>query len=608
MDSKKRRRTLEKNKDLATANEESSMDSYSALLRHMEEPSSSRSGNRKKGLEPLCEDVYISVKSPFDCLAAEEDDTSTEEDYRYWLDYIFVPQEDEEDDGVFVPREDEEEDGDSLLVNVAEEPLIGDVAEDPQIGDVAEDPQYKLFLDNVKARGTCYVIEIPEQNICIEYPDVALTVASEAQNNVGNYTGKRRGRKPKNLRQIIEDSHVVSAKVQNNVGDYSQKRRGRKPKNLRQIIEDSHVVSAKVQNNVGNYSGKRRGRKPKNLRQIIEDSHVVSPKAQNNAGDYSGKRRGRKPKSLGQMVKDAHDASPKAQNHVGECKGRGRGRKPKDSGLVVVKDFHGVSQKAQYHVGNRRGRKPNGLGKHAVKDSNGDGNANVVEVSRAQNNDGKYSGKRRGRKPKELRNDAVKDSNGSCNGGASEAKKNDGNDKGTLKGETPQKNDHIAKGDHIYPPSGIEIKVKEEIEEDDDDALCKRRRKVPSLNLEHYWHDDKANATKYTKYREKLMQELEKPYCEEEYKKLFKYMKHRKLVEYHKEHRSGPRTCKRNYLGKSLLNHHVDLNKKLKSVSGDYPKRLTLLRGFVFWLTHCADDEAFKPWIYPEYCKPAPKM
>ncbi|XLS90983.1 hypothetical protein HN51_066991 [Arachis hypogaea] len=113
---------------------------------------------------------------------------------------------------------------------------------------------------------------------------------------------------------------------------------------------------------------------------------------------------------------------------------------------------------------------------------------------------------------------------------------------------------------------------------------------------------------KYTKYREKLMQELEKPYCEEEYKRLFKYMKHKKLVEYHKEHRSGPRTCKRNYLGKSLLNHHVDLNKKLKSVRGDYPKRLTLLRGFVFWLTHCADDEAFKPWIYPEYCKPAPKV
>ncbi|RYQ86126.1 hypothetical protein Ahy_B10g105809 [Arachis hypogaea] len=236
-------------------------------------------------------------------------------------------------------------------------------------------------------------------------------------------------------------------------------------------------MASEAQNNVGNYSGKRRGRKPKNLRQIIEDSHVVSAKAQNNVGEYSGNRRGRKPKYLGQMVKDTHDVSPEAQNHV---------------------------------------------------------------------------------------------------------------------------------GDHIHPPSGIEIKVKEEIEEDDDDSLCKRRRKVPSLNLEHYWHDDKANAMKYTKYREKLMQELEKPYCEEEYKRLFKYMKHRKLVEYHKEHRSGPRTCKRNYLGKSLLNHHVDLNKKLKSVSGDYPKRLT--RGFVFWLMHCADDEAFKPWIYPEYCKPAPKF
>ncbi|XP_057754066.1 uncharacterized protein LOC130973519 [Arachis stenosperma] len=533
MDCKKRRRTLEKNKDLATANEESSIDSYNTLARHMVEPSSSRSGNRKKGLEPLCEDVYISVKSPFNCPVPEEDDTA----YKYWLDYVYVPEEDEEDDG------------DSLLVNVAEEPLTGDVA---------EDPQYKLFLDHVKVRGTCYAIEIPEQNIYIEYPDVALTVAYEAQNNVG---------------------------------------------------KDSHAVSAKAQNNVGEYSEKRRGRKPKNLRQIIEDSHVVSPKAQNNVGDYSQKkRRGRKPKYLGQMVKDTHDVSPKAQNHVGECKGRGRGRKPKDSGLVVVKDFHAVSQKAQNYVGKRRGRKPNGLGKHAVKDTNGDGNANVVDVSKAQNNDGKYSGKRRGRKPKELRNDAIKDSNGSCNGGASEAKKNDDNDKGTLKGETPQKNDHIAKGDHIHPPSCIEIKVKEEIEEDDDDSLCKRRRKVPSLNLEHYWHDDKANAMKYTKYREKLMQELEKPYCEEEYKRLFKYMKHKKLVEYHKEHRSGPTTCKRNYLGKSLLNHHVDLNKKLKSVRGDYPKRLTLLRGFVFWLTHCADNEAFKPWIYPEYCKPAPKV
>ncbi|XP_057723223.1 uncharacterized protein LOC130939141 [Arachis stenosperma] len=59
-------------------------------------------------------------------------------------------------------------------------------------GGTDEDPHYKFFLDHVKARGTCYVSEIPEQNICIEYPDVALTVASEAQNNVGDCSEKGR--------------------------------------------------------------------------------------------------------------------------------------------------------------------------------------------------------------------------------------------------------------------------------------------------------------------------------------------------------------------------------------------------------------------------------
>ncbi|RYR46537.1 hypothetical protein Ahy_A07g032266 [Arachis hypogaea] len=59
-------------------------------------------------------------------------------------------------------------------------------------GGTDEDPHYKFFLDHVKARGTCYVYEIPEQNICIEYPDVALTVASEAQNNVGDCSEKGR--------------------------------------------------------------------------------------------------------------------------------------------------------------------------------------------------------------------------------------------------------------------------------------------------------------------------------------------------------------------------------------------------------------------------------
>ncbi|MED6170059.1 hypothetical protein PIB30_027101 [Stylosanthes scabra] len=538
---------LEENEDLPTANEENSSDSYNSLLNHFVDPSSSRSGSRKKESVPLFEDVFMSVKSPVNCLLAPVEDVtfSDSEDYRHYLDNVVGPQEDEDDedyryylDNVYNLEEDEEDLG------------VEEAAEEPMIGDVAEDPQYKYFLDNVRAGETCYVIEIPDEKICIEYPDVALTIASEAQKNVASYSGKRRGRKPKCLGQMVKDAHHVHPKAQNHAGEY-----------------------------------RKRGRKPKDLGQdVVKDSHDVSQKAQNNVGNYSGKRRGRKPKYVGQMVKDAHDVLPKANNHASEY--RKRGRKPKNSGQEdMVKDSHGVSQKPQNHVGNRRGRKP----KHAVKDSNGHGNTNTVEASKAQNHDGKYNGKRRGRKPKEFRNDAVKGSNGSSNIGASEAKQND----------------NVAKGDHIHTPSGIEIKVKEEIEEDDDDALCKRMRKGPSLNLEHFWHDDKANANKYTNYREKLMQELLKPYSEEEYKRLSKYVRGRKPVEYHREYRNSSKTCKRSYLGKCLLNHHVDLTNKMKSARSDKPKSLNLLRGFVFWLTHCSDDDAFKPWIDPRCCFPA---
>ncbi|MED6135071.1 hypothetical protein PIB30_042804 [Stylosanthes scabra] len=549
---KKRGRTLEENEDLATANEENSSDSYNSLINHFVDPSSSRSGNRKKRSVPLFEDVFVSVKSPVNCLLAPVEDVtfSDSEEYRYVLDNVVSPDEHEDEeeyryylDNIYNLEEDEEDLG------------VEDVAEDPLIGDVAEDPQYKYFLDNVRAGETCYVIEIPEKNICIEYPDVALTIASEAQNKVANYSGKRRGRKPKCLGQMVKDAHDVHPKAQNHAGEY-----------------------------------RKRGRKPKDLGQdMVKDSHGASQKAQNNVGNCIKKRRGRKPKYVGQMVKDAHDVLPKVKNHVVEHKKRGR--KPKYSGQDMVKDSHGVSQNVQNHVNNRRGWKPNGLGEHAVKDSNGHGNANAVEASKAQNHDGKYNGKRRGRKPKELRNDAVKGSNGSSNSGASEAKKND----------------HIAKGDHILAPCVLEIKVKEEIEEDDDDALCKRMRKGPSLNLEHFWHDDKANANKYTNYREKLMQELLKPYSKEEYTRLLTYVKGKKPVEYHRECRNGPKTCKRSYLGKCLLNHHVDLTNKIKSARADEPKALNLLRGFVFWLTHCSDDDAFKPWIDQRCCFPAPQ-
>jgi len=72
------------------------------------------------------------------------------------------------------------------------------------------------------------------------------------------------------------------------------------------------------------------------------------------------------------------------------------------------------------------------------------------------------------------------------------------------------------------------------------------------LKVEHCWQEyDKGKAT--TSFKEKLMEELKAPFCEEEYKRLLHNITVRKPVQHHRDLRGRIKIYDENYLGKSYL-------------------------------------------------------
>ncbi|KAK4722035.1 hypothetical protein R3W88_012268 [Solanum pinnatisectum] len=87
-----------------------------------------------------------------------------------------------------------------------------------------------------------------------------------------------------------------------------------------------------------------------------------------------------------------------------------------------------------------------------------------------------------------------------------------------------------------------------------------------------------------SRYRKEVLNLLMRPYNEEEYKKLWKDIKMRLPS-------SSTNGC-----GKSLLSLHKAVNRAIKRANHDKDKKLTIMRGFFFWLEHLTRQDAFQPW------------
>ncbi|KAK7282226.1 hypothetical protein RIF29_10846 [Crotalaria pallida] len=206
-----------------------------------------------------------------------------------------------------------------------------------------------------------------------------------------------------------------------------------------------------------------------------------------------------------------------------------------------------------------------------------------------------YAVKRRGRgrKPKEVSElHVTTNPNGKSNHMASEI------DKHEHAGKRRRKR---AKRNVVLSAEGqtIDNEIKEE-SEDYGYNTPQRRRPVhnPVLNAAIFCDDnnDEANSMKDTEYKEKLMQELNKPYCQEEYDRLLKDIYDRKPAQGEKVLRGRNISYKKDYASQSYLDHHIDLKRKIDSARDDHPKVLNLLRGFFYWLMNSPQENSFKPW------------
>ncbi|XP_058781322.1 uncharacterized protein LOC131655480 [Vicia villosa] len=153
-------------------------------------------------------------------------------------------------------------------------------------------------------------------------------------------------------------------------------------------------------------------------------------------------------------------------------------------------------------------------------------------------------------------------------------------------------------GEQVDTPSCMEVSVKEEIQDyddDDDDNV----EEIDMMHVDHDQTDNEGSARKVPEFRERLESELNRPYCEEECKKLLQDFNLRKRVQKHKILRGVEKIYEGDHDGKSYHDHNLDLAKQIDAAGDDLPKVLRLLRGFFFWLTNLTDEGAFLPWRVP---------
>ncbi|CAL0305249.1 unnamed protein product [Lupinus luteus] len=213
----------------------------------------------------------------------------------------------------------------------------------------------------------------------------------------------------------------------------------------------------------------------------------------------------------------------------------------------------------------------------------------------------KYKGKRRGRKPKGFQElHATKDPNYNNNHVTSEEHKHEHarkrNEKNVLPSAEAQAIDHRIKDESGDDAPSIRRPVQNPVIMF---AICV----TSQLNVEIFCDDDDdgENARKRTNYRGKLMEELKKPYCQEEYEKLLKEITVRKPAQGQKVLRRRTKIYKEGFVAKSYLDCHIDLKRKIYTASDDQHKVLNLMRGFFFWLVNVSHEGKFRPWRVQSY-------
>ncbi|KAG5019488.1 hypothetical protein GYH30_015258 [Glycine max] len=145
--------------------------------------------------------------------------------------------------------------------------------------------------------------------------------------------------------------------------------------------------------------------------------------------------------------------------------------------------------------------------------------------------------------------------------------------------------------------------------EDSDDEAEDLTRSMRGQIVEHCWQEYKYNeANASTLFREKLMEELKAPYCEEEYKRLLHDITIQKPIQHHRDLRGGIKIYEKPDLGKSFLGYHVDLAMKIKTVRDDHFRVLNLMRGFFYWLKNLSHEGAFPPWRDPSCLNVLPQQ
>ncbi|XP_020201957.1 uncharacterized protein LOC109787800 [Cajanus cajan] len=118
---------------------------------------------------------------------------------------------------------------------------------------------------------------------------------------------------------------------------------------------------------------------------------------------------------------------------------------------------------------------------------------------------------------------------------------------------------------------------------------------VQSQIVEHFWHEHNEDIAR-TLFKEKLMEELKVPYCEEEHQRLLNEITVRKRVQHHRDLRGRIKIYEKDHLGMSFLDYSPDLAEKIEKANGDHPRVLNLLRGFFYWLKNLSHEGAFMPW------------
>ncbi|KAK7282223.1 hypothetical protein RIF29_10843 [Crotalaria pallida] len=433
-------------------------------------------------------------------------------------------------------------------------------------------------------------------------------VALEPQNHVLNYKGKRRGREPKGGSNLLANKNPIgnSNQVTSEGHDHAVKREDRKRKWQDLSAEKNHKANAsrnrvalEPQNHVLNYKGKHRGREPKGGSNLLANKNPIgnSNQVTLEGHDHAVKREDRKRKWHDLSAEKNHKANAsrnrvalEPQNHVLNYKGKRRGREPKGgSNLLANKNPIGnsnqVTSERHDHAVKREDRKRKWQDLSAEKNHNANASRNRVALE-PQNHVLNYKGMHRGRKPK---------------GGSNlQATKNQvileaHNHAVKLRGMKAKKN--------VVPSADcqtIDHEIKTDTEDDDDDDVppCRRRPvRYSTLNEKIFLDDDdEANAAKPTEFREKLMEELKKPYCQAEYDRLLKNITVRKPAQGQKVLRRGTKVYEEDHNAKSYLDHHIDLKRKMYEVRDDKHKLLNLLRGFFYWLVNVPHEWKFKPW------------